>query len=141
MGRETARQIETNPNLTHVDVQRNSAGTVQMTGTATTTGLTANQSGTTTPFTTVLDQPPHVAFTSAKVVVKGGGAGNTGTAKLLRNGTTTVASTSSTGTSTTSVSNTHASVLNAPTYSVQIVNAGGTVTATLTLSREQRWSG
>lgn len=137
MPRDTARKVETSPNLVHIDVLRNSAGTVQMTGVTTTTGHTQTGTVTNTPFSTTINDPGLVAFTSATISGSGGGAGNAVTINLIRDGAT-IASTTGTGAVTSAISNTHTTPLNAPQYSVQVISNGGTATASFSLSREQR---
>lgn len=139
MSRDAARKIGRSPNADHVLVKRDSTGTVQTSAALSSTGNTATGTTTVSPASTVLSDPNLVAFTSASVSVSGGGAGNTATGKILRNGTVTVAQTSSTGAATTAVSNTHTTPLNSPTYTLQLAANGGTATVTGTVSREDRW--
>lgn len=137
MGRETLRRVANSPNLVHTEVLRDFAGSVQMTSISTTSGQTVKGTTSSTVFTTKVDN--EVAFTSAKITIKGGGGGNTATANLIRNGST-ILSTSSTGTSTTSQTQvTHTTPINSPTYSLKVTASGGTATGTVnTLSREKR---
>lgn len=138
MARDTARKIETSPNLAHVDVVRNSAGTVQMTTSVQNTGNTQTGTATNTVGTTYVNDPGLVCFTSATIKGSGGGGGNTATLTLLRDGAA-VATTSGTGAITTSISNTHTTPLNAPKYQAKVASNGGTATWTVTVKREKRW--
>lgn len=133
MPRETARKIETSPDLVHAEVVRDFAGSVAMTthGSPTFSGVSGSST-----VTTVRDSN-LVAFTSAALKVTST-AGSPTTANLKRNGTT-IASTTGGITPTATVSatqNTHTTPLNAPAYTVEAV--GGTVTGTVTVDREQR---
>lgn len=137
MGRQTARKMEVSGGLVHADVQRNSAGTVQMTTTTSTTNTTVT--GTTTTTVLTFTAPDVLAFTSVSLSGSGGGAGNTATFNVIRNGTTLI-STSGTAAATTTTSNTLTTPLQGPQYQVQVVANGGSATVTnFSLSREQRW--
>lgn len=142
MSRETARKIETSPNLEHVNVRRDSTGSVSMTTHTTTTGKTATGTTTTTVFTTTMRDPNMIGFTMAKISGSGGGGGNTATVNLIRDGST-ILSTSGTGavTTTHTTTQTHTTPLNAPQFKLQLKANGGTATASLdTLSHENKWA-
>lgn len=138
MARRTARLIETSPNLEHVNVRRNSNGVVQTTQVASTTANTVTGTTTTTPFTTTMDG--LIGFTTVSASISGGGAGNTATVNVLRDGATVV-STAGTGAVTTAqTGQTHTTPLNNPQYQVQVITNGGTATWSFNVTRNQRWA-
>lgn len=138
MARDTFRKLRASPNLAHVDVKRNAAGSVQYTQATANTGNTQTGTATNSPTVTTLNNPDLVCFTSGTLKGSGGGAGNAATLKVLRDGSA-IATTSGTGALSQTFKNTHTTPQNAPRYQVQVASNGGTATWTLTLSREERW--
>lgn len=139
MGRDVVRKLQADPGANHVLAKRNSAGTVQTTTSLKNTGISVTSTGLTTLTTYTVTSPSVVLFTTAKVQVKGT---NSVTATLTRDGST-VASTKNTGTGTSAstVSNTHTTPLVGPQYKLKGKATGTGGTATVTLQRESQWSG
>lgn len=142
MSSDNVRKLGRDPAAAHVFAKRTySTGTLDTTQFFQSTGNTVATTSATTVTTFTVTSPSQVLFTTGTLSAKG----TTGvTATLTRDGTT-VANTDNggTGTSNTTFNNTHTTPLIGPQYKlkgkVTATNTTGTVTVTLT--RENQWSG
>lgn len=138
MSRDAARKLGRSPNADHVLVQRDNTGTVQTSQDTQVTGVSTAGSPTGATLTSFSVTDPNLVLNTEGTISLGAGATAGSTLQLTRNGTTTVATQTGSGSTTFGV-NTHTTPLNAPSYNLTIDAAGNTASATVTVSREDRW--